>query len=164
MVAGHERNARPHEYLSVNAGDRADTRQHALECVAAQYQDRLRPDQRELLAKVWQAGLGLVRHRVAVLGWATLEHVGDEHLPAAEPDLLQQGVQQLTGGPYERPALHVLREAWCLSDDHDLGVDRAGAGDGLRAGRVQAAPPARPNLSVQAVELRRGVSRRERSS
>src|SRR5215831_6973762 len=147
----------------MHSRDRANPRQHSLERVTSEDQHGLRPYEGKLLAKVGQTGFSLARHRVAVLWRPALEHIGDEHLFPAEADLLQEGVQQLACGPYERLALHVLGEPWSLADDHDLGVYRSCARDGLGPCCVQAAPRAGTDLRVQAIELcrlARGCRRR----
>jgi hypothetical protein len=54
--------------------------QHALRREAPQQQDAVRLNQPDLLVQVALAGRHLVRFRVPVVGRATLQHVGDEHV------------------------------------------------------------------------------------
>ena len=63
-----------------------------------------------------------------------LDDVGDVDLRAVDLYLLECPVEQLSRGPDERTPFEVLAVAGLLADEHDLGVLRAFAEDGLRAG------------------------------
>ncbi len=88
------------------------------------------------------AGLDLVRHRVAVSGWAAFEDVRDEHVLPREPDAAEQLVEELPRLAHERDALLVLVEARRLADEHQVRVRVAVAEDDLRPALGQPAPRA----------------------
>src|SRR4029077_19906818 len=109
--------------------------------------------------QVWRAGLGLVRHRVAVHRRPALLHIGDVKVRRTKPDAGKQRVEKLAGRAHERLTLPVLVEAWSLSHDHDVGRARPNSGDGLGACRVEAAFGARADFGVELTQLRSEIKR-----
>ena len=97
-------------------------------------------------------GLGLVGHRVPVLGRPALEHVGDVDIGAAQADTREERVQQLPGGAHERLALAILVEAGRLPHDHDVGRAGPDPRHGLGPRRVEAAFGAGADLGVELLE------------
>ena len=87
---------------------------------AAQGADDRRPDDGYLLHEVRAARRDLVGERVAVLGRAALDHVGDVDVGAGQADLAQEFRQQLAGRSHERLALLVLVKARSLAHEHQL--------------------------------------------
>ncbi len=62
-----------------------------------------------------------------------LDDVGDIGELAVDPGFLERPVEQLSGGPDERPAGEVLLVAGLLADEHQPGLWPSFAEDGLRA-------------------------------
>src|SRR5450756_432426 len=101
---------------------------------------------------VTRAGGELRRARVAVVGRPALEHVGDEHLLAREPNGGEQLLQQLAGLAYEGSALLVLVVPRRLAHEHEVAGGVAFSGHGLCAGGVQLAEGARLDLRAEGGE------------
>src|SRR5205085_4579023 len=105
------------------------------------------------------ARFDLARLRVAVAGRPAFDDVRHEHLPAVQPDLAQQLVQQLPGLAHEGQALTVLVGPRRLADEHEVRVRVAvaehhrGAAVGQRAAR--ALPGLEPDLLERLAPLRR---------
>src|SRR3972149_4037476 len=85
VVHGDEVDAVLHLGLAVNLADGVTGREPG-QRVAAQADDDLGPDELDLVLEVLTAGLHLPRERVAVVGRAALDNVGDEHLLPAQAD------------------------------------------------------------------------------
>ena len=98
-----------------------------------------RVDGARLLTKERRAGLDFLGSRVAVSGRATLQHVGDEHVLAAQTGAPEQLVEVVPGGADERLALQILVFARCLADEHHTCVRVADAEHRLRAAIAQRA-------------------------
>src|SRR5215210_3843658 len=107
---------------AVDPGDARALSREQLGGEVAERADHERLEQLDLAEQVRAALLDLAGKRVAIPGRPALEHVGDEHLPALEPDLLEQAVEQLAGAADERPALAVLLHPRGLAHEHELGV------------------------------------------
>ena len=120
--------------------------------VPAQRHDQGRVEDLELALEVRRAGRDLVGLRVAVVGRAALHDVRDEDLVAAPAERAQVLRQELAGATDERPAEPILVESRALADEHDLGVGAALAGDGVRAGLMEAAAGAGADLGRHVVE------------
>ena len=129
--------------------------------------------------EVRAAGLDLVRHRVAVLGRAALEHVADERRLARHRDARDELLlvhrrddlgQQVAGAADERLAATVLLGARGLADEDDPGRAATDAGHGLRARLVQAAlragraPRRRSSRAYRRAGTRRSLGRLEQPS
>ena len=89
-----------------------------------------------------------MRQRVAIVGRAALEDIGDEHVAALQADLAEQPVEQLPCLPDERKALPVLVSAGRLADEHQVGIGVARAEHDLRASLVKLAGDAHARLVV----------------
>src|SRR6185312_6494169 len=61
-----------------------------------------------------------------------LDRIGQVDFTAIDADLRQSLVQQSTGGPDEWAACQILLVAWLLTNQHQPGVRRALAKNGLR--------------------------------
>ena len=94
----------------------------------------------------------LIRKRVAVLGWAVADHVGDEHLAPVEPDAGEELVEELPGGTDERPPLNVLVVAGRLAEEEDAGFAAALPRHGLPGAAVERARRAGLDLGGQRTE------------
>ena len=101
-----------------------------------------RVDGARLLAKERRAGLDFLRSRVAVSGRAALQHVGDEHVLAAQTGTPEQLVKVVPGGAYERLALQILVFARRLADEHHARMRVAHTEHRLRAAVAQRAAAA----------------------
>ena len=84
--------------------------------------DDLGSDDGDLLHQMRAAGLDLVGQRVAVVGRAALDHVGDVDVGPGEADLAQKLGEQLAGRPHERLALFVLVKARPFAYEQQVGV------------------------------------------
>src|SRR5438309_4351035 len=93
MVERHVCDLATQNQAAVNSRDRALAGQEPFERMPAEDQHNLGLDQPQLPLQVWLAGLGLVRHRVAVLRGTALEHVGDVYVGTAHPDTAQKRVE-----------------------------------------------------------------------
>jgi hypothetical protein len=122
--------------------------------MATEGHDDRRIEHLQLAAQVWLARGDLVGLGVAVVGWAALDDVGDEHILAAPADRAEQPHQQVTGAPDERPALAILVETRPFANEDDLGRGIALPGDGLRPGLVEATARAGPDLPGDDLERR----------
>ena len=131
---------------AVHAGDPRRVAGEQLGGVIAERTDHLRPDELDLPPKIRLAGRDLVRPRVAVVGRPALEHVGDEHLLAREPDGAEQLLEELAGLAHERPALLVLVVAGSLAHEHEVAgwVTLAGHRPGARGVQARTACTPRP--------------------
>jgi hypothetical protein len=72
---------------------------------------------RYLSIEVGLAGIDLVGLRIPIARGATFDDVDDRNLRAIQPDLAQQAVEQLAGGPYEGDPLLVLVESGAFTDE-----------------------------------------------
>ena len=120
---------------------------------AAEGDDQLGADAGDLLAEVGLAGGDLVGLRVAVLGRAALDDVGDEDLGAGQPDAVEEVVEQFAGLSDEGAALLVFVEAGAFADEHQLGVGVAVAGNGAVASLAEAAGVAACDAVVEGEQL-----------
>ncbi len=123
-----------------------------------------RLDQLELTTQVALAGLDLVVPRVAVAGRSALDHVGDVHLFAVEPDLAEQILEQPPRGPDEGQTLLVLVKAGTLPDEHQVGLGVAVAEHDLGAGLAEGAGSACRSTAGEFVELSHRFVAQPRSS
>jgi hypothetical protein len=138
---------------AVDMRDRTLAWHQPLERMAAEDEDDLGLDHRELARQVWRASLRLVWHRVTVLRRPALEHVGDVDVGAAQADARQQGVEQLPGGTDERLPLAVFVEARRLSDDQDVGRTGPNPGNGLGSRGMEPALGAGADLGVELLKI-----------
>ena len=105
---------------------------------AAQADHDLRPQQTELLPQPGLTGLALGGQRVAVLGRAAFDDVGDVAVGGAvEVDGKEVFVQQLAAAAHEGQALLVLALAGAFAHEQDLGVLHALPEHDAAAGGVQ---------------------------
>jgi hypothetical protein len=121
--------------------------------MAAEDEDDLGLDHRELARQVWRASLRLVWHRVTVLRRPALEHVGDVDVGAAQADAGKERVEKLSCSADERLTLTVLVEAGRLSDDEDVSRARPDPRYRLRSRRVEPALGAGANLGVELLKV-----------
>ena len=99
--------------------------------------------QPELLPQPRHTGFALGGQRVAVLGRAALDDVGDIAVFAAvKVDGKQVFVQQLAAAPYKRQTLLVLALAGALAHKQHLSVRHALPEHHVRPGGAQLAPGA----------------------
>ena len=78
----------------------------------------------KLALQPFAAGHYLAGHRVAVLGRAALDHIGDEDLVAFIADHADKLVEVLAGRAHERPASLVFVPAGGFADKEEPGVLR----------------------------------------
>src|SRR5947199_2758978 len=114
------RAADPHLLSPVKSLDAGGVGSEELGGEVPQRADHRRLDQLDLAAKVVLARLDLVGVRIAVIGRTALEHIGDEHIAALEPDLPEQLVEQLARLTDEGKALAILVGARSLADEHQI--------------------------------------------
>ena len=100
----------------------------------------------DLAVEVGVAGADLAGFRVAVVGRAALNDVGNEDLLPAHADGPEQAFEKLTGGADERPALLIFVEAGGFADEQQGAIGVALTGYGVRASLVQRAFFARGDL------------------
>ena len=113
---------------------------HPLGSDAAQTDHDLGPQQAELLPQPRHTGLALGGQRVAVLGRAAFDDVGDVAVGGAvEVDGKKVFVQQLAAAAHEGQALLVLALAGAFAHEQDLGVLHALPEHDAAAGGVQRA-------------------------
>jgi hypothetical protein len=60
-----------------------------------------------------------------------LHRIGDVDLVASDAGSLERAVEHLAGGPHERTAGQILLVAWLLADEHERGIGRPFAEDGV---------------------------------
>ena len=137
---------------AVHLGDACGVARQELGGEVAERADDLGPDDLDLPEQVRAAGLDLLRLRVAVVGRAALEDVGDVDLLARHADGREQLLEQLAGLAYERPALLVLVVAGRLSHEHQVGAGVSLAEHGLGARGPERAPGAALDLLTEGVE------------
>ena len=92
-----------------------------------------------LAVEIGRAGGQFFRLGVAVARWTAFDHVGDEDILPLETDAGQQLLQKFTGGPHEGASLLVLVETGSFANQHDVGIGRPFAGNGVLAGVAQGA-------------------------
>jgi hypothetical protein len=80
-----------------------------------------------------------------------LDRIGDVHVVARDPGLFEALIEDAAGRTDERMPFYVLAVARLLADEHEVGVARAFAHDGLRGAFPQVAGPAVVNRFVQAL-------------
>ena len=88
---------------------------------------------RYLSDEIGVAGVNFGRKRGAVAWRAAFDEVSDEDLLATEADVTKEFVEELAGGTDEGAPLQILLLAGTFADEHDLGVNRTLAGDGVGA-------------------------------
>lgn len=120
---------------------------------AAETDDDLRTDQRNLLGEPQAAGLLLNVQGVAVFRRAALYHVGDIDFAAIQVDQLQHIVQQLAGTAHKGFALQILLLARALTDEHDLGLRIADAEHHVGARFTQSAAAAAQTFLLQFIQI-----------
>ena len=129
--------------LSVLPGDGKIWPNHSLGGNASKADYDLGLDQPELLPQPRHAGFALGGQRVAVLGRAALDDVGDiAVLCAVKVDGKQVFVQQLAAAPHKGQTLLVLALAGALAHKQHLGVRHALPEHHVRPGGAQLAPGA----------------------
>src|SRR5215210_5523043 len=138
---------------AVDLGDADALARQELGREVAERADHKRFDELDLAEEVGAALLDLLGKRIAVAGRAALDHVGDEHLVALEPDLLEQAIQELAGATDEGLALPILLRSRGLADEHELGVGVARAEHELRARLGQRTRVVARELAVEGDEL-----------
>ena len=84
---------------------------------ASETDNNLGPQQRDLTAKIADAGVLLHAERVAVFRRAALDDVGDIHIVALEADDLEHVIEQMTGPADEWHALRILVRAGAFADE-----------------------------------------------
>ena len=67
-----------------------------------------------------QTGLHLVRFRIPVLRWPTLDHIGDVHVGTLHADGVNHLRQKLARRAHERTAQPVLVPPRPLAHEHDV--------------------------------------------
>src|SRR5579859_7168381 len=85
--------------------------------VAAKRDDYVRVDGGYLAVEVVVARPNFARLRVAVIGRATLHHVGDKHIRTFEVDTCKQFIEKMPGWPNKRTALSIFIEAGTFDDE-----------------------------------------------
>src|SRR6266852_6168022 len=121
---------------------------------AAHGENHRRLHEVDLPHEIGQAGGDLVVLRYAVLGRPALHHVADEHPFARQLDRGEDLGEEFPRLSHERPAGLIFHPARTLAHDHEAGVHRPLAGDGV------AAPFAQPTLGAHGHELGDGSERR----
>ena len=106
---------------------------------AAQRGDDGRLDDGQLLVQPGLAGEDFVGARIAVVGRAVLDDVGDEDLLTLHVDQAQQVLEVIAGAPDERQAAPVFVKAGAFTNEDDVGRGAAAAGHGVVGALVQAA-------------------------
>lgn len=104
--------------------------------VAAQRHQQLGVDDRELALEPRPEVRDLVGPRVAVARRTRLDDVGDEHLLAGQPGLLEQPVEQASGVAHERAAAAILAGPGRLADEDDRRLHAALPRHLVRAGQT----------------------------
>ena len=149
---------RAHLGLPVQARDAGGVAAQELRGEVAQRAHDERLDQLDLLEEVGGAVLDLGRLGIAIARRAAFQEVQDEHLPAVQPDLPEQLVQQLPRLADEGQALPVLVGSRGLAHEHQVGIRVAvpehhgGAGVSQRTAR--ALPGLEPDLLERLAPLR----------
>src|SRR3990172_5197106 len=124
VVHGDEVDAVPHLRLAMHLADRFAGEEPG-QGVAPQADDDPGPYQLDLPLEVLPAGVHLPGERVAVVRWAALDDVRNEHLVAAQADGGDQLVQEASGRADEGARLLVLVEARRLAHEQHFSVRRA---------------------------------------
>lgn len=103
---------------------------------AAEANNQLWLNLRNLFVEKVFTGHNLIRNRVSVSGWLMFYYVADVDVPARQPDLSQNAVKNRARFPNERSANPVFVVPRSLADEHDLSRNRPLAVDGLSRGSI----------------------------
>lgn len=157
MEGGQEQLAVLGDVLAVDLGDLQLGVDQEVQAEAPEGDDDFRRDRDQLRHQEMAALLDLLGQRIAVVGWAALEHVADEHVILAPADLADSAPEQLPRAADEGTPLLILIPAGCFTNKGDASTDRAFSGDSFVSRFMQSAGGAGANLSGDAFqELARG--------
>ena len=81
---------------------------------ASQAYDDLGLNELDLLPQIADTGILLLGERIAIVGRAAFENVGDIHRFAGDADGVQVAIEQLTRSAHKGNTLFVLRLSGCL--------------------------------------------------
>jgi hypothetical protein len=109
-------------------------REEIVQRISAQGNDEPGMKKGKLQVKPWRASIDLLRQRVTVLRWTTLDYIQYIHFTAREPYTGQKLIQKFARLPHEWPSLLVLKKPRGLTNEHHfcLRVPLPGYGAGSR--------------------------------
>jgi hypothetical protein len=97
----------------------------------AQRHNYLRMNDRNLSIQISLTRLNLIDLRIAVAGRTTFYHIGDKHGLSVDVGLRQKFIEKLSGPAHKGNPLLIFMEAGGFSNEHNLGIQRPGAGNGV---------------------------------
>ena len=93
--------------------------------------DNFRADQGNLFQEKWLAGVDFLRFGITIVGWATLDHIGDVDIPRDKPADWSNSLSNWPGGTDKRLSFLVFVISRCFSDKHHRRLWVAHAEDDL---------------------------------
>ena len=81
------------EHLPPHSGNADFAFQERLCGPVAEGADNFRADQGNLFQEKWLAGVDFLRFGITIVGWATLDHIGDVDIPPRQASRLEQLIE-----------------------------------------------------------------------
>lgn len=155
VVEGKETESAAFEEAAVDSADGEFGVEQPLEGGAAEGDEEARFDGGYLGYEIGMAGVNFGGEGGAVARGAALDEVGNEDPLALEAGVKKKFVQELARGANEGSGLEVFLLSWAFTDEHDLGIFGAFAGDGIGAVLPEGAFLASSDYVVEFLEKHR---------